>query len=381
MNKIKILIIFFFMFSIYLFGCVSVENNVNQQSHQTNKTDEKFIATWLTCYELKDMLKEGEEDVFIKNIDLLLEKCKSNDINAVFVQVRPFADSVYPSGLFPVSDYILSSDGKKPEFDVLKLLVSKAHSENIEIHAWVNPYRISYSTDINCLDENFISFIKNSKCKVVCLDEGIYFDPSSIENQALVLSGIKEILDNYDVDGIHIDDYFYPLTSEEFDKSKYDLYKKKGGILNFSDWRRENVNSLVSSINSLVHSYSENLVFSISPCGDINKNYSSYFADVEFWLENQGYADMIIPQLYYGFENEAMPFEKTSLKWMNLNKADNIKLVFGLAMYKVGKTDELSGKGKNEWIEKPNIIYQQIDFLVDCGYSDYALFSVSDLTN
>ena len=178
-----------------------------------------------------------------------------------------------------------------------------------------------------------------------------------------------------------MDDYFYPLTSSEFDKTEYDTYKKNEGKLRFSDWRRENVNSLVSSIYSLVHSYSENIVFSISPSGDINKNYSSYFADVKLWLEEEGYADMIIPQLYFGFENETMPFEKVALKWMKLNRDDSVKLVFGLALYKEGQADELAGKGKNEWVENSDIIQRQIDYLVNCGYKEFAFFSAFDLSN
>ncbi len=376
MKKIIFLFVIFLIPCFCFSGCNS-ENNSKQKDVSPNyDNQESFAGAWLTCYELKNMLKDGSKTSFINNVELLLDKCSLNMVNALFVQVRPFADSIYPSDLFPLSEYILSDEGAEPEFDVLEILISLCRDKNIQIHAWINPYRISYSTTIK---EIYMKYNFIDKYDIVFIDEGVYFDPSSLVNQALVLDGIREILNNYDVDGIHIDDYFYPLTDEEFDKNSYKIYNDEGGKLNFTDWRRENVNSLVSSIYSLVHSYSDKKIFSISPCGDINKNYSFYYADVKLWLEEKGYADMIIPQLYYGFENESMPFEDTAEKWMNIKREDNIKLVFGLALYKQGAADEMAGKGKNEWIESADIISRQKVFLRNSGYIDYAYFSCSDL--
>lgn len=343
------------------------------QVHKAVATD--FRGVWLNCYELSDMLSEGDEDVFRAKVENMLSVCKSQSINTVFLQVRPFADSVYPSEIFPFSDYALSDSGNKPDFDVLSVFIELAEKAGIDVHAWINPYRISYKTSLSELKKDSIAFKEDYKDSVVCTDAGIYLNPCYDKSRSLVLSGVREILENYNVKGIHIDDYFYPLTEEKFDKSQYDEYCKQGGKLTFAQWRRENVNSLVSSIYSLVHSYGDDLVFSISPAGDIDKNLSSYYADVKLWLRESGYADIIIPQVYFGFEHEKMPFEQVAYEWLMLTRAEDVDIWCGLAAYKRGTTDEFAGTGSEEWKEDSNIIERQKAYVDNSAYSGYVLYS------
>ena len=337
-----------------------------------------ICGVWLSCYELSHMLRSGSEDEFRAEIGSVLGRCIESGINNVFIQVRPFADSVYPSDIYPASEYIISSLGEIPEFDVLEVFVELAHAEDISVHAWINPYRISYKTKASELSSNSIALNGEYKDGVVFTSVGVYLDPSSIQNQSLVLSGVREILDNYDVDGIHIDDYFYPVTDESFDESSYSDYCEKGGRMSLAQWRRENDNCLVSSIYSLVHSY-EGKLFSISPAGDIDKNRNVYYADVKLWLSEEGYADLIIPQIYFGFEHEDKPFEKIAKKWLSLKRADGVRLACGLALYKQGAEDELAGKASKEWIDNSDVIERQIEYVNSSDYCGYVLFSYGDL--
>ncbi len=364
-------------FSFVLSGCTESEPDIPPVDEIPNETD--FVGIWLTCYEIQMMRKNTTEDSFRAEVEKMLDVCNEKGITAVFVQVRPFADALYSSELFPLSEYAVSASGKEPRFDILQVMIEMAQERNIEIHAWINPYRISYKTDLSQLPDNSIARNDEYGGRIVCLQEGIYFDPSDIENQQLILSGVREILDKYDVDGIHIDDYFYPQTEEKFDKKSYDEYKEQGGKLRLGDWRRENVNALIGAIYSLVHSYPVERIFSISPCGDIGKNISSHYADVKLWLSTPGYADMVIPQLYYGFEHEDMPFESAAEKWLKLKRFDEVELVCGLACYKQGKADSLAGSGSDEWLNSDDIIERQIEYLNTSAYSGYVLFSYSDI--
>ena len=142
-----------------------------------------------------------------------------------------------------------------------------------------------------------------------------------------------------------MDDYFYPTTDSTFDKTEYTDYTNSGGKMSLDEWRRENVNSLVSDIHTAVKSKDECLVFSISPSGDIEKNVSAYYADIPQWCKTGGYVDLIIPQLYYGFQNESKPFEDICLKWLRLERNENVNLCIGLAVYKYGKEDKYAGAG------------------------------------
>ena len=370
----KFLIIFLMCCLFSLCSCISndenIENNVEHQSLQTEH-NQQIRALWLSCYELSPMFKNGTKDFFKTEIIKVFEKCKINNINTLFVQVRPFCDSFYPSSIFDWSAFSLSDSGEVPDFDPLQIIIDIAENYDISIHAWINPYRVSY-------DENYNNNQNISNFAFSC-DSGVYLNPSNVLAQNFILSGVREILENYKVDGIHIDDYFYPQTKENFDEANYNAYLDNGGELSKNKWRCENVNSLVAALYSLVHSVNSDAVFSISPAGDIHKNKDSHYADVELWLSQKGYADWIVPQIYYGFENEFKPFENTANKWLKLAEKSEIKLICGLALYKEGKMDKAAGIGLNEWVEHNDIIERQIDYVDSVGFDGYSLFSYSSL--
>ena len=198
--------------------------------------------------------------------------------------------------------------------------------------------------------------------------------------QRLIVDGIREILSRYDVDGIHFDDYFYPPSCGDFDKGEYEEYRRNGGKLSLDFFRRENVSNLLSLSYSAVKSFGEEKIFSVSPSGDMVRNYNEIYADVSLWCKG-GYCDMIIPQLYYGFLNESKPFSDVLSQWLTLTDKSKVKLVIGLALYKVGEKDEFAGKGENEWKENGDIIKGQRDLCMNKGCYGISYYSSDYLQN
>ena len=194
--------------------------------------------------------------------------------------------------------------------------------------------------------------------------------------QRLIIDGVDELLRNYDIKGIHIDDYFYPPDFGEKDKADYEAYIKKGGKLSLSQWRKENVNSLVSAIYAKVKSFGEDKIFSISPAGNIKRNNDEIYADVKLWCKG-GYCDIILPQIYFGFENETLPFEKCLDSWLELTDSEKVTLIPALALYKRGKEDIYAGKAKNEWLENNDVITRQIEMLKSKNCQGFGLYSCS----
>ena len=354
------------------------DENIGNEQDDNNFLDlsKAIRGVWFSYLELKNAPKKTEAE-FSSYLDERFETLRKLSVNCVFVQVRPFADAIYESGIFPSSACVVKNRGEKLPFDFLKIITERAKSFSISVHAWINPYRIlSQEESGDCLFET-----KNGKTlsfpDVVSLDEGLYFSPASLKAQRLVILGVREILQNYDVDGIHIDDYFYPTTDGKIDEAFFEEYEESGGSLSLSEWRRENVNALVRGIYREVKESSKSRIFSISPGGNIEKNRDVYFADVEKWGSDEGFCDLLIPQIYFGFENENLPFEDCAKSWRKIVTNKNVSLCAGLALYKVGKDDPNAGEsGRNEWKTEESIIARQVDFLRNENYSGFCLYSL-----
>lgn len=346
------------------------------------KESPKFVGTWITYKEIEKLCNESEnEEQFknnIKNIFITLKKYK---VNNIFLHMRAFDDCFYSSSIFCVSNYCKDKQGNL-KFDILKNFIEIANEYNISVHAWLNPYRIRNDNNIDKIPKNSYAgelLTENSNDeRIIVSENSIYYNPAYQEVQNYVLSGIREILENYDVSGIHLDDYFYPTTNEEIDKKIYNDYIRNGGVLNLADFRRNAVNSLISSIYSLVKSYDENLLVSISPSADIEKNYNNSYADVKLWAQSNSYIDILIPQLYYGYNHSTMPFNDLLNEWMALQN-DNTKIVIGLAVYKAGFEDIYAQEGNNEWIENYDIIAKQISYANSVNAFGWSYFSSSYL--
>lgn len=335
---------------------------------------ENVRAVWIFYREIS-MADEngGTAESFKNKMNGIFDRCASMGINTVFFHVRPFADSFYPSELFPMSEYLTGKQGGEIDYDPLSIAVSLAHQKNISIHAWINPFRISFSDDRTLLDVSNPAkeLLRKGSDRVCRVESGLYFNPADEENHKLIINGVREIVKNYDVDGIHIDDYFYPSTDECIDKNQYDVYRKNGGVLTLSEWRIQKVNSFVSALYSAVKSENENLIFSVSPAGNIDNNYKSLYADVKKWGSEDGYCDWLIPQIYFGFENSVLPYEKAVSQWREIATDNSVRLIAGLASYK-------AAEGEGEWSDD-DIISRQWKSAKQNGYNGFALFSYTSI--
>lgn len=304
-----------------------------------------------------------------KQIDNIMVELKDNYINRIYLQVRPFSDSIYNSNIFPFSHTISGVQGEDIGLDVLDYFLKVAHKENIEIHAWINPYRISNYTDISFLSEDNPAFhwLKTNHVKII-EGKGIYYNPASSEVKDLIINGVIEIVKKYDVDGILFDDYFYPDNTIDLDN-----YKEVENTISLTDFRLSQVNELVSNIYKKIKEINSDILFGISPDGNINNNYDDHYADVKKWISEDGYVDYIMPQIYYGFIHESKPFIATINEWNNLIK-NKVELIPVLALYKSGEPDLYAGSGINEWVEEDDIIKKQIQ--VSRNMSNYTGFSI-----
>ena len=295
----------------------------------------------------------------------------------MFLHIRPFCDSYYPSEYYP-----LRSTAENVDFDILEYIIAAFHQSNIRVHAWINPYRVrTADSNIEMLPEKSPARIwledkSTDNDTAVSLLDGIYLNPAHSDAVNLILSGIKEIVENYGIDGIHFDDYFYPTQSEAFDKTLYESYKEKNeNALELKDWRRQHVNSLISSTQRIIKAKNGELIFSISPAASIEKNYEELYADVSFWIENE-YMDWLIPQLYFGYQypQEEFRFDNLLSEWGKLSKKGDVELIIGLASYKIGTDTEYEAE---EW-NKGDIISKQT---MDCFDNNYgcSYFSYSSL--
>ena len=357
---------------LLLCGC-----NVNAEVPEKEKSVSPDISAVWVYYNELSMKGEngGTEESFTKKIEKIFTDCADMGINTVFVQVRPFSDAFYPSEIFPWSAYLTGTQGKSVDYDPLKIMVDIGHQKNMTVHAWINPFRVSADGNRDKLAKENPAFKCKDKNSVVETNGGIYFSPASEEAQKLVLDGVREIISNYDVDGIHIDDYFYPSTEEKVDKAYYDSYVKNGGELTLDEWRLNTVSAFVAQMYSTVKSLDSDCIFSVSPAGNINNNYTQQYADVKLWCSQRGFADWIIPQLYYGFESKSLTFDKACREWSELDTIGAVKMIYGIAAYKVNSDD-------GEWKAGNGIIDRQIECAKETGNcGGFAYFSYSQLAD
>lgn len=368
----------FLIFIVLLSGCAAQKK---PGKGDEEKSPEEIRALWISIYDLSEF-KGISEGGFRAKAENMFADIAGRGFNHIFLQVRPFSDAFYKSEIFPWSKYISGEEGKSPGYDPLAVFIKVAHSHNLKLHAWINPYRISAtSSEMKHLaDSNPAkSMYEKNTSDIYVSQQGIYYNPASLTVQKLILDGVRELVNNYDIDGIHIDDFFYPTTSEDIDKTEYEKYKQNSGNLTLDQFRLEQVNAFVSGMYSVAKAKDESIIVSISPGADIDKNMNELYADVRSWSQKEGFCDWLIPQIYYGFKNESKPFRETVKEWETLADERCVKLIIGLASYKCGEIDSYAGKGQNEWRENNDILSRQLKFLRAEKLSGYAIFSYGSL--
>ena len=315
---------------------------------------------------------------FQKGVDQILERCVELKMNAVFVHVRSDCDAMYPSAYFPWSRFVTGTQGKDPGYDPLAYFVETAHKRGLQFHACINPYRVTGNMNRwnQVSDQSFVkqwlSDEDSSNDRFVLRQNGEYYlNPASEDVRQRIIDGVREIVEKYDVDGIHFDDYFYPEVNDSdenkwFDKPEYDA---SGSSLSINQWRRENVNKLVRGVYQTVKEVKPHVQFGISPEGHVTnlRSENRLFVDIDTWMSKDGYVDYIMPQIYWGFEHKLsdgspapFAFSNNLDTWIKLKKKGNVRLYLGLAMYKTGSGSK-DNNAVPEWLRRNDIIKRQVE--------------------
>lgn len=339
--------------------------------------DTETRGVFISYIEFQEHFQDKTESEIKSEIDQMIEVAKKYHLNRIYLQVRPFSDSIYPSSIFPYSHTVSGKQGESIDFDILDYFIKKSHSEKIELHAWINPYRISNYTDTSFLSQDNPAYLwLNTNHVKVIEGKGIYYNPASKEVMDLIVKGVEEIVQNYEIDGVLLDDYFYP--DDSIDLKDYEPVKN---TISITDFRLSNVNELVSRIYQTVKKKDSTILFGISPDGNIQNNYELHYADVKKWLKEDGYLDYIMPQLYYGFLHQTKPFIQTINEWKELIH-NHAKLMVALSLYKIGEIDQYAKSGKTEWVDYHDIIKKQIQVSRKIpNYDGYVLFRYQYLVN
>lgn len=331
---------------------------------------------WISYIELSELMQGQSESGFRGNIAEVFDNCVGLGINTVYVHVRSHSDAYYKSELFPWSKYVTGTLGSDPGYDPLTVMLREAHDRGLSFQAWINPLRACGTSQISSYGSypvyTFATATGMAGKYAVDVNGTYYLNPAYEQVTELIAAGAAEILANYNVDGLHIDDYFYPTTDASFDSSAFSA----SSASSLSDFRFANCDRMVSELYSAVKKTNPTAVFSVSVQGRIENNYTQLYADVRKWCTTSGYLDVIIPQIYYGFENSSAPYKATLDEWEALAVKGGIPLVAGLSVSKVGCEDTWAGSGKYEWINNSDIISRQLAAAKECrSYGGFALYS------
>lgn len=351
----------------YSEGAVEKEKSGNTENGCVPLNYRDQTGLWLPYLDFPDYMAGKTEEEYRRAVNEILDEAAAEGVNTIYFHVHPAGDAYYSSEIFPKGAFY---DG---EYDPLEIMLEEAHSKGISLHAWLNPLRLQTEEEMANLPDNFIikKWIAEGSPNVKLVNGRWYLDPSQAEVTELINSAAAEILQSYCVDGIHIDDYFYPTTDVSFDEEEF----AKSGSTDLADWRRKNIDRMVKGLYDTVKGYGADIKFGVSPQGNIDTDYNSQFADVALWAGSDGYVDYIVPQIYFGFENAVCPFEPTLRKWEKLVENSGVSLIIGLADYKQGKYDQWAGAaGENEWIDSPDVIPRQIELVKSSTADGYALY-------
>ncbi|WP_139990791.1 family 10 glycosylhydrolase [Paenibacillus paridis] len=302
----------------------------------------------------------------------LLDELQAMGMNAVFVQVRPASDALYPSKLVPWSKYLSGVQGLAPTYDPLAFMIEETHKRKMEFHAWFNPFRASVDTKIDQLAANHVA--KQQPDWIVNAGGKLYINPGIPQARQHIIDTIMEVVNGYDIDGVHLDDYFYPSNVDFADDAAFKSYNA-GSIKTKADWRRSNINAFVRQLGETIHKAKPQAEYGISPFGVWrNKSvdstgsdtkagvtaYDNMYADVRTWIQN-GWIDYVTPQIYWSLSFTAARYDKLVDWWAQEVKGTGVDLYIGHSPYKLG-TKEAGWDSSKELINQLeyNKKYQEV---------------------
>lgn len=330
-----------------------------------------YRAVWVSYLEWQQV-DFSTPETFSGDIAVILDNIRNLGATVVLAQVRPFGDALYPSSYYPFSHLCTGQQGRDPGYDPLALLVQAAHDRGLALEAWVNPYRIQAGLTPALCDA---SPAKLHPDWVKYTDTGAYLDPANTAVRQYIADAVGELCANYDVDGIHFDDYFYPTTDPAFDAADY---AASGTALTQDDWRRENVNALVELCHATARRY--DVRFGVAPVGDPEQNYALQYSDAARWLR-QGTVDYLMPQLYWGQEyvkdgDTSHSLARLTGAWAALPRAAGVRLYAGLGAYRIGAGD--GSDAGSEWVSG-HALADQLNLLDRLGVQGAGLYRYASL--
>ena len=296
----------------------------------TGDTDEPLRGVWISYLEISK-LAGSAEGVFHAQAAAMMQRVKEKGGNAVFVQVRPFGDAIYPSEVYPWSKTISGSAGTGLPYDPLAVLLEQAHAQGLAFHAWINPYRLMSSTDFSKVDASFRTaawYQGDARSTYMYEVDGIWWlKPANDEAQALIADGVRELLSHYALDGIHLDDYFYAASPESLGETTVSA--------------KANNTKLIKTLYDLTKELRPDALFGVSPAGGFRKDSTlpvsdtgTLSTDLALWCTKEGYLDYVMPQIYWDETHEIQPFTMTLQKWRAFVTEPSVRLYIGLASYR-----------------------------------------------
>ena len=342
----------------------------------------EWRAVWVSYLELAGM-DLTSADAFRADAAALLDNCAALGLNTVLVQVRPFGDALYSSALYPWSHLCTGVQGQDPGFDPLDILLTEAHGRGLSLEAWVNPYRLRSSAACppSLADTNLANTHPDWVCTV---GEGLYLNPAIPEAADYVVQGVAELVQNYPLDGIHFDDYFYPTTDASLDAAQF----AASGAADLGAWRRQNVTRLVKAVYDTVKAADPTLRFGISPQGNPDNDRNTQYSDVSAWLAAAGDAavvDYLCPQIYWGYGytlqsgSTRFGFEKIVPAWLAMPRAADVALYFGLGAYRIGVGDGGANPDSTTQWSTGNALARQVSDLRSQNADGWALYRYDSL--
>ncbi len=337
--------------------------NISVSTEPLPRGTEEMRGLWIaTVNNINFPSKQGlSAKKLAAELDGIVAFAKETGFNTIIFQVRPAADALYKSDIFPPSKFVSGVAGKEADggFDCLGYLISAAHEENIKVHAWVNPLRVTAGnktypqTDLSALPKSSPAYQKPDAV-VPYADGKLYFDAGQPSVRELVALGVKEICEKYAVDGVVFDDYFYPypVDGAEFDDKA--TYEKYGGDMSLADFRRDSINKLVEASYNAVKEVDENIKFGVSPFGIWQNGgegsdtsgleaYESIYCDALAWARG-GYVDYIAPQVYWSFDTVAAPFDTVAAWWDEALRGTGVTLYINHGVYRYAEGTMKSGE-------------------------------------
>ncbi len=355
--------------------------------------DEEIRAVWVATVNNIDIGKYTSQEDYQTKINNMLNVLEQYHINVIFFQTRPLNDAFYQSEYAPYSRFLTGEEGKAPDFDVFAYLITEAHKRGIEVHAWLNPYRVTITSGDKqtLLDELSPNNFARMHPELVMQDNAgkLILNPGEPQVQAYIKNVILELLALYDVDGIHFDDYFYSYNGMS-DSEDANAYSKYGEGLSLADWRRKNIDTIISDIHDIVTQYNESqndtVKFGVSPFGiwqsggvegsntstSTLQSYSDQYADTKKWVE-MGWLDYILPQLYWEFNHSLAPFADLVDWWANLTETNSVDLIIGQGLYRY---DDDTWEDDDELLEQIRYMSQYNSIIGSALFSYRSLLSV-----